>query len=90
MTVNKYTCPCCGYKTLDFEGEFDICPICFWEDDYYQFMNPASDRGANRMSLREAQKNFILLGACDDDGRQYVRTPTSADEKTFGLSNFIY
>jgi len=32
--VEKYTCPCCGYKTLDDEHEYEICPICYWEDDY--------------------------------------------------------
>jgi rubrerythrin len=27
----KYTCPCCGYKTLDEEppGTYDICKIVF-------------------------------------------------------------
>ncbi len=32
----KYTCLCCGYKTLDEKrGSFDICPVCFWEDDMF-------------------------------------------------------
>jgi hypothetical protein len=26
-------CPCCGYYTLDGRGGYDICPVCFWEDD---------------------------------------------------------
>ncbi|CAL2104427.1 protein of unknown function [Tenacibaculum sp. 190130A14a] len=26
-------CPCCGYKTLESRNEFDICKICWWEDD---------------------------------------------------------
>jgi len=28
----KYTCSCCGYKTLDEEppGTYDMCSICFW------------------------------------------------------------
>lgn len=29
----KYPCPCCGYKTLDEIGGYDICPYCDWEDD---------------------------------------------------------
>jgi hypothetical protein len=30
---NRYTCQCCGYKTLDEIGGYDICPYCNWEDD---------------------------------------------------------
>ena len=29
------TCPCCGYKTLNEKGGYDICPICFWEDESF-------------------------------------------------------
>ena len=29
----RYACPCCGYKTLDEIGGYDICPYCDWEDD---------------------------------------------------------
>ncbi len=31
--AKKYTCPCCGYKTLAGSGNYDLCPICYWEDD---------------------------------------------------------
>lgn len=33
--MKKYRCWCCGYRTLDSRGDFDICPVCFWEDDTY-------------------------------------------------------
>ena len=33
--LKKYKCLCCGYQTLDTRGEYDICPVCFWEDDAY-------------------------------------------------------
>lgn len=29
--LNK--CPCCGYLTLPERGQYDICPVCLWEDD---------------------------------------------------------
>ena len=29
----RHPCPCCGYKTLDEIGGYDICPYCKWEDD---------------------------------------------------------
>lgn len=53
----KYTCPCCGYKTLDEEppDTYDICEICFWEDDGYQYKYP-DETGANYVSFREAQQ----------------------------------
>lgn len=67
LATRKYTCPCCGYKTLDEEppGTYDICAICFWEDDPIQFEDPDYEGGANRPSLKTAQKNVQLFGACD-------------------------
>ncbi|GAB2812277.1 CPCC family cysteine-rich protein [Ferruginibacter profundus] len=58
---NLFTCPCCGYKTLKEKppGTFEICRVCWWEDDNLQFDNPDSTEGANNgMSLREWQKDF--------------------------------
>src|SRR5690349_12959899 len=26
-------CPCCGRATLDERGGYDICRVCWWEDD---------------------------------------------------------
>lgn len=26
-------CPCCGYKTIKERGCYDICKVCYWEDD---------------------------------------------------------
>jgi hypothetical protein len=31
--ILKNSCPVCGYLTLDERNTFDICGICFWEDD---------------------------------------------------------
>lgn len=79
----KYTCPCCGYKTIEEEppGTYDICRICYWEDDEVQFNDPDFEGGANEVSLRQAQKNFIAFGACDECSVKSVRKPTSEDVK---------
>lgn len=79
----KYTCTCCGYKTLDEEppGTHDICNICFWEDDYVQYSDPDYDGGANIPSLRQAQKNYLELGACEERVIEFVRKPNKKDEK---------
>lgn len=82
----KYTCPCCGYKTLDNQppGTYEICKICFWEDDKVQFNDPDFRHGTNEVSLKEAQKNFIKIGASDKRFLQYVRKPTKKDIKDIG------
>lgn len=82
-SVDKYTCPCCGYKTLDEPppGSFDICPICYWEDDNLQFVDPDYAGGANRVSLRQAQETFAAFGASDRDYIEAVRRPNATDEK---------
>jgi len=80
---HKYTCPCCGYKTLEEEppDTFDICEICFWEDDGVQFKDPDYEGGANVISLKEAQKNFIKYGTCDKESVTSVRKPNKFDKK---------
>jgi len=79
----KFTCPCCGYKTLEEKppGTDDICPICFWEDDRVQFDDPDYQGGANEPSLREAQKNFSQFGACERRTLKLVRRPVDQDER---------
>ncbi len=77
----KYPCPCSGYRTLNGEppGTFDICNICFWEDDGIQFDDPDLDEGANDVSLRQAQANFMRIGAVEEAYAHCVRPPCPTD-----------
>lgn len=56
----KYKCPCCWYYTFDEKanGNYDICEVCFWEDDPIQLENADYVGGANKVSLSEARRNF--------------------------------
>jgi hypothetical protein len=76
----KYTCPCCGYKTLSEEppATYEICPICFWEEDD---SGPDGPCGPNHVTLREAQQNFIKFGYSDERLKEFVRPPNSSDVK---------
>lgn len=60
---NLFTCPCCGYKTLSEQppGTFEICQICWWEDDNIQFDDPDYIGGANGDSLRMCQRKFYKV-----------------------------
>lgn len=60
-------CPCCGYLTLGEAGSYEICAVCFWEDD------GGDGTGPNHMTLAEGQENFQRLGAVREDLVRMVR-----------------
>jgi Cysteine-rich CPCC len=60
---------------------FAICDVCFWEDDPIQLEDPNYKGGANRVSLRQAQWNFILFRACDEKMTKHTRRPTKEEER---------
>lgn len=62
---NELQCPCCDYFTLAERGGYDICPICFWEDDGGDLDNLDEHSGPNHITLREGRRNFEKFGACD-------------------------
>lgn len=63
-------CPCCGYRSLRERGSYEICRVCFWEDDGTTELDLVS--GPNHMTLREARLNFHRFGAVAERARQYV------------------
>ncbi len=72
----KFVCPCCGYKTMSEKPRtLEICQVCYWEDDPFQFDDPDSEGWANGVSLRQGQKNFQKFGACSRDMVENVRRP---------------
>jgi hypothetical protein len=71
----KHPCPCCGYLTIHGLGHYEICPVCYWEDDPTQSKDDRYCGGANIISLREARKNFEEFGACSKELIINTRTP---------------
>jgi len=43
--MKKVRCLCCGYRTIDERGAFDICPVCFWEDEVYILFDKMDQTG---------------------------------------------
>lgn len=81
MPDRCYPCRCCGFLTLSDpqSGSYEICPVCFWEDDGVQNEDPVYAGGANRVCLLEAHSNYIRFGACEKEGIGNVRPPTAAE-----------
>src|SRR5262249_13376907 len=79
-SMPKLPCPCCGFLVFSqLPGSFDICPICFWEDDIVQLRFPDYAGGANRPSLMEAQRDFAEFRASKICHIHRVRSPTQED-----------
>lgn len=78
----RFPCPSCGYIVFtDLPGSYDICPICFWEDDIVQLAFPDMAGGANSVSLIEAQSNFTAHGVCKIRFKEKVRPAKEEDRK---------
>jgi hypothetical protein len=75
----KHQCPCCGYLTLNERGGYEICKVCFWEDDDLReiYGHPTLQRliGPNHIHLWQGRENFLFFGVCEARFKQYVRPP---------------
>ena len=81
MVDRRYPCRCCGFWTLSDPqtGNYEVCPVCFWEDDAVQNADPEYEGGTNRVSLSEARGKYIRIGDCEKRSVGSVRSPMAAE-----------
>ncbi len=86
-TSKRFKCLCCGYFTLDREANntFQLCPVCYWEDDGVQLAQPDYTGGANAVSLNQARLNFKEFGVSDERFKLLVRRPLENEIKDSNL-----
>jgi len=83
--LGDWPCPCCGHRTLhEGPGDYDLCPVCFWEDAGDQLRWPTLADGPNGISLIEAQRNFAEFGACNAELLAQVRAPRPGEAREAG------
>lgn len=82
VEISMHACPCCGFLTFESlpPGTYEICPVCYWEDDPVQFEDPLYAGGANRVSLIQARQNFLKLGASSPEFVCDVRSPQDEEK----------
>lgn len=70
-------CPCCRCLTLAQRGSYEICPVCFWEEDGQDEVDSLTVRGgpSATLGLAQARANFAAFGACDEQSIRNVRKP---------------
>ena len=75
--MTNIACPCCRHLTLSEGADFEICPVCFWEDDGQDDTDADEVRGGpnGALSLTEARRNFASFAACEQSAIQHVRSP---------------
>jgi hypothetical protein len=84
--AGPYRCPCCGFITLAERAAFEICDVCYWEDDGQDEHDADEVRGGpnHDLSLRQARQNFEAIGACNEYCAQFVRDPLSEEHPGYG------
>lgn len=63
-------CLCCGYRSIQERGNYEICKVCFWEDDGGS--DPDRVSSANHMTLRAARESFERIGAVAESMVKHV------------------
>lgn len=54
-------CPVCGKYGFEEYSDFDICPVCNWENDGLQYDDHNYAGGANHISVNEARIEYFVL-----------------------------
>ena len=73
-----HPCPCCGYRTLPQRGAYDLCPVCWWEDEG---LEPWEYSGPNGRTLVEAQQEYLAQHRPYRLRAGKVRAPKRGEER---------
>nr|WP_227467119.1 CPCC family cysteine-rich protein [Nocardioides lijunqiniae] len=80
LVSTAHPCACCGHVVFNEPpGSYEICPVCFWEDDAVQLRWPTYEGGANGPSLIDSQRAYATDGAMECRFTDIVRPPTEGE-----------
>lgn len=57
--MDKALCPVCEKHFFARSGDYDICPVCKWENDPVQFYDHNYAGGANVLCVNDFRKEYI-------------------------------
>ncbi|MEM9344376.1 MAG: CPCC family cysteine-rich protein [Pseudomonadota bacterium] len=82
MKTRLFKCPCCHLPTLGERGGYEICGVCWWEDDGQDDPDAAQPLGGpnGHYSLKEARQNYRHHGHmyAEGEGILAVEKPSKA------------
>lgn len=82
----KHKCPCCDCLTLERRCVYEICPVCFWEDEGEPDLEECS--GPNHMTLGEGRRNYKEFAACHKELIAHCRPPLLEERTNEGGQSF--
>lgn len=99
-SLKLFTCPGCGFPTLDERGGYDICDVCNWEDDNQDDENADDILGGpnsnlsltqNRLDIGKALKQLAdsLQGNVNDNPNEVISILTNHDKRMKVMSDKI-
>lgn len=72
-------CDCCDFFTIPAGEDYEICPVCFWEQDVFGTTEPELTSGANHgLTLLQGRMNFINFGACE---KKFISNVVAENER---------
>jgi hypothetical protein len=83
----RVACQVCGNYTISEHGSYEICSVCFWEDDGL-YDNPDEVWGGPNyeLSLNQARINYQRIGATRQEASKHVRKPFSNELPLYNLT----
>lgn len=82
--MNRHHCIICGYLTLESRCEYEVCEICYWEDDLLFEGSDDWSPANGDLRISEAQANFLQFGACHSNVARFTRPPSIQDVRVEG------
>ena len=85
MSAPLLQCDCCDYFTIPEGCDYEICQVCFWEQDWQGVSDPSEPSCANHgLTLQEGRKNFLDIGCCAPQFKSNVVTASGREQYRHG------
>jgi hypothetical protein len=75
-------CPCCGWRTIEKRYDFEICTVCWWEDDGQDNDQTESMIGSpnDGLSITNARLNVIRYGIYNSERKDLIEFQDEPDK----------
>lgn len=84
--IQLESCPCCGFRTIAERGNYNICKVCWWEDDGQDNeYSPEEKSGPNYgISLVLGRFNYIMYGLYDPNRTDLIKLKAETEMYKIG------